>query len=105
KQAAQKRFVPKSPSESSDLDPSQGFGRFTPRARNVVMAAQNEAGAAGNAEIRPEHLVLGLLSEPDGIGARAIIALGVPLETVRQAVTATLPPAAGEVPALIPFDA
>jgi ATP-dependent Clp protease ATP-binding subunit ClpA len=28
----------------------------------------------------------------------------VPLATVRQAVTATLPPAAGEVPALIPFD-
>ncbi len=105
KQAAQKRFVPKDPGELSDPDPSPGFSRFTPRARNVVMAAQNAAGAAGNDEIRPEHLVLGLLSEPDGIGARAIIALGVPLETVRQAVTATLPPAAGEVPALIPFDA
>src|SRR3954470_16788417 len=39
RQAAQKRFVPK---ESADLDPSQGFGRFTPRARNVVMSAHNE---------------------------------------------------------------
>jgi Clp amino terminal domain, pathogenicity island component len=105
KQAAQKRFVPKDPGELSDPDPSPGFSRFTLRARNVVMAAQNEARAAGNGEIRPEHLVLGLLSEPDGIGARAIVALGKPLETVRQAVTATLPPAAGEVPALIPFDA
>jgi ATP-dependent Clp protease ATP-binding subunit ClpA len=91
KQAAQKRFVPKDPGELSDPDPSPGFSRFTLRARNVVTAAQNEARAAGNDEIRPEHLVLGLLSEP--------------LETVRQAVTATLPPAAGEVPALIPFDA
>src|SRR6187401_147869 len=36
RQAAQKRFVPKGPGEASDLDPSQGFGRFTPRARNVV---------------------------------------------------------------------
>src|SRR5229473_3008343 len=43
KQAAQKRFVPKDPGELSDPDPSQGFSRFTPRARNVVMAAQNEA--------------------------------------------------------------
>src|SRR5258705_1639125 len=43
KQAAQKRFVPKGPSEAPDLDPSQGFTRFTERARNVVMAAQNEA--------------------------------------------------------------
>lgn len=30
RQAAQKRFVPKDPGEPNDLDPSQGFGRFTP---------------------------------------------------------------------------
>src|SRR5215468_6362802 len=47
RQAAQKRFVPK---ESADLDPSQGLSRYTPRARNVVMAAHNAAKAAGNAE-------------------------------------------------------
>src|SRR3954469_11952266 len=58
KQAAQKRFVPKDPGE---LDPSQGFSRFTPRARSVVVASQNEARAAGNAEIGVSHLVLGLL--------------------------------------------
>ncbi|MGH3906979.1 MAG: Clp protease N-terminal domain-containing protein [Pseudonocardiaceae bacterium] len=104
KQAAQKRFVPKGPGEPSDLDPSQGFSRFTERARNVVMAAQNEARAADNDEIRPEHLVLGLLSEPDSLAAGSIVAQGVPLETVRQAVTATLPPAADQVPELIPFD-
>jgi Clp amino terminal domain, pathogenicity island component len=104
KQAAQKRFVPKGPSEASDLDPSQGFGRFTPRARNVVMASQNEARAAGNAEIRPEHLVLGLLSEPAAIAALAIVAQDVPLETVRQAATATLPAAADQLPDLIPYD-
>src|SRR6201991_5139713 len=34
KQAAQKRFVPKSPADSAALDPAAGFGRFTPRARN-----------------------------------------------------------------------
>src|SRR6266545_6715701 len=50
KQAAQKRFVPKGPDEPSSLDPSQGFSRFTGRARNVVMAAQNEARAAGHDE-------------------------------------------------------
>src|SRR3954469_8922739 len=35
KQAAQKRFVPKA--ESMTLDPSQGFARFTDRARAVVV--------------------------------------------------------------------
>src|SRR5215211_7118389 len=41
KQAAQKRFVPKG--EAPDLDPAQGFSRFTSRARNVVMTAQEQA--------------------------------------------------------------
>jgi len=41
KQAAQKRFVPKSPIDAGALDPNAGFGRFTPRARNVVVVAQN----------------------------------------------------------------
>lgn len=104
KQAAQKRFVAKGAGEPSDLNPSQGFSRFTVRARNVVMAAQNEARAADNNEIRPEHLLLGLLIEPDALGAASIVAQGVPLNTVRRAVTATLPPATDQVPALIPYD-
>ena len=104
KQAAQKRFVPKNPGQPADLDASQGFTRFTQRARNVVVASQNEARAAGNDQITPEHLILGLLAEPEGLGAAAVTAQGVPLETVRHAATAALPPAAGEVPPLIPFD-
>ncbi|MEU4781642.1 Clp protease N-terminal domain-containing protein [Micromonospora sp. NPDC023633] len=103
KQAAQKRFVPKA--DEAPLDPQQGFARFTPRARNVVMASQNEARATGHAEIRPEHLVLGLLSEPEALAAKAIVAQGVSLERVREAATAALPPSAAEVPDLIPYDA
>ncbi|MFF4575788.1 Clp protease N-terminal domain-containing protein [Streptomyces sp. NPDC001410] len=100
RQAAQKRFVPK---ESADLDPSQGFSRYTLRARNVVMAAHNEALAARNTEGRPEHLVLGLLVEPEGLAAKAVTAQGVLLDSVRQAATAALPPAAEEVPDLVPY--
>ncbi|WP_433390911.1 Clp protease N-terminal domain-containing protein [Micromonospora sp. KLBMP9576] len=102
KQAAQKRFVSKA---DEAPDPQQGFARYTPRARNVVMASQNEARATGHAEIRPEHLVLGLLSEPEALAAKAIVAQGVPLERVREAATAALPPPAAEVPDLIPYDA
>ncbi|MER5436342.1 Clp protease N-terminal domain-containing protein [Streptomyces sp. NPDC002588] len=100
RQAAQKRFVPK---ESTDVDLSQGFGRYTPRARNVVMAAHNEAKAAGNAEGLPTHLVLGLLSEPEGLAAKAVEKQDVTLDAVREAATAALPPAAAEVPELIPY--
>lgn len=105
KQAAQKRFVPKVPLEPSDLDPEEGFGRFTPRARNAVMAAQNEAHAAGNASITPEHLVLGLLSEPDAVAAKVIVKRGISLDGVREAATARLPDAMDAVPEVIPFDA
>ncbi|MEV7354188.1 Clp protease N-terminal domain-containing protein [Kitasatospora sp. NPDC091276] len=105
KQAAQKRFVPKDPGTPADLDPSQGFARFTDRARNVVMASQEEARAAGNAEITAEHLLLGLLAEPEGIGLKALAAQGVTPEAVRAATAAVLPAAAEQVPALIPYDA
>jgi hypothetical protein len=105
KQAAQKRFVPKVPGEPSDLDPGQGFARFTPRARSAVVSAQNEAHAARSTEIGTEHLVLGLLAEPEGLAARTIASLGVKVDAVREAVTAKLPPAADELPALVPFNA
>ncbi|GIJ19963.1 Clp protease N-terminal domain-containing protein [Micromonospora lutea] len=98
KQAAQKRFV------AGTMDPQEGFQRFTPRARNVVMASQNEAKAAGNAEITPVHLVLGLLAEPEGLAAQALAACGVSVEAVREAATAALPPSSDEVPDLIPYD-
>ncbi|EPJ39136.1 hypothetical protein STAFG_3787 [Streptomyces afghaniensis 772] len=100
RQAAQKRFVPK---ESADLDPSQGFNRYTPRARNTVMAAHNAAKSARNAEGVPEHLVLGLLAEPDGLAAKALVEQGVSLDTVREAATAALPPAVEEAPELVPY--
>ncbi|WP_333775443.1 Clp protease N-terminal domain-containing protein [Streptomyces sp. IBSBF 3136] len=100
RQAAQKRFVPK---ESADLDLSQGFNRYTPRARNVVMAAHHEAVTAHSAEGRPEHLVLGLLAEPDGMAAKAITTQGVLLDSVREAATAVLPPAAQDAPELVPY--
>jgi hypothetical protein len=105
KQAAQKRFVPKAGGEPPDLDPAQGFSRFTPQARNVVVAAQNAASAAGNDRIVPGHLVLGLLAEPEGLAAAAIAAQGALPDALRQSAMAALPAPADPVPELIPFDA
>src|SRR5258707_12239944 len=69
KQAAQKRFVPKAgPLAIADpIDPNEGFSRFTPRARNVVVESQNRAHAASNDEIQPAHLLLGLVTDPDSL--------------------------------------
>jgi hypothetical protein len=100
KQAAQKRFTSK-----ADLDPSHGFSRFSAAARMAVVTSMNEAKAAGNTEIVPAHLVLGLVGVPESLGARALVAQGLSLDAVRQAALAALPAGGGDVPALIPYDA
>jgi len=98
KQAARKRFVPKDPS----IDPAEGFQRFTPRARNVVMAAHEAAVAAGNDRVGTDHLVLGMLAEPEGIGGRLMTDAGATAEAVRAAIE--LPPAVEDAPSLVPYD-
>jgi Clp amino terminal domain, pathogenicity island component len=99
KQAAQKRFVPRA--ETTTIDPNQGFERFTPRARNAVVAAQNAAHEARNDEITPDHLVLGVLSDPDALATKLLTAQQVDAESVRAAIT--LPPASENLPSLVPF--
>jgi len=104
KQAAQKRFVPKDPGPPTQVEPNTGFARFTPRARSVVAAAHEEARAARNAFVTPEHIALGLLHQPEAIAARAITASGVLFETMRRTIVAKLPPAVPDAPALVPYD-
>ncbi|TQM30089.1 Clp protease N-terminal domain-containing protein [Nocardia bhagyanarayanae] len=110
KQAAQKRFVAKGPGDPADaaaMDPNAGFAKFTPRARAAVMASQQAALTAGNKLIGLPHLVLGLLSEPEGLAAKEILTAKLDLEDVRAAATAALPPAESgdEAPTgLVPFD-
>ncbi|WP_263165656.1 Clp protease N-terminal domain-containing protein [Streptomyces sp. SCSIO ZS0520] len=105
RQAAQKRFVPKDPGEAPALDPNQGFGRFTPRARNAVVAAHHEAQSAAHAEVRAEHLVLGLLAEPESLAVHALTSQGATVEQLRGAATDALPGPAENPPELIPYDA
>ncbi len=95
KQAAQKRFVPR----ESDNDALQGgglFDRFTPRAKQAVTEAHEAAREARHGFVGTEHVVLGLLSQPEGLAARAIEAQGVRLDAVRAAVVALFAPGADE---------
>jgi len=103
KQAAQKRFVPKG--ETPDLDPNQGFSRFTVRARNVIISSQNEAKAHSHDQITTGHLILGLLGEKGALAWNALADQGLDVDSLRARVVATLPPPAEDTPALIPFDA
>jgi ATP-dependent Clp protease ATP-binding subunit ClpA len=62
------------------------FDRFTERARKVLSLAQDEAQRFNHNYIGTEHLLLGLVSEGDGIAAHVLGNLGVELARVRSAV-------------------
>jgi ATP-dependent Clp protease ATP-binding subunit ClpC len=62
------------------------FERFTDRARNVVVLAQQEARLLKHSYIGTEHILLGLARESDGLAAKALEALGIGLEAVREQV-------------------
>ncbi len=62
------------------------FERFTERARQVVVLAQEEARALRHNYIGAEHLLLGLLREEEGVAARVLEGLDVSVEEVRAAV-------------------
>ena len=64
------------------------FYGFTRRARLVLSLAQEEARRRGQTDIRPEHLLLGLLRERKGMGTHALKELGVDLDAVRGRVDA-----------------
>jgi hypothetical protein len=99
KQAAQKRFVPKG--DVNPLDSNDGFSRYTPRARNVIVRAQQTAHSAGNDEIQPAHLLLALCADPDSLAVRLLAGAGLDAAAATAAVT--LPERCADMPALIPF--
>jgi ATP-dependent Clp protease ATP-binding subunit ClpC len=66
------------------------FERFTERARQVVVLAQDEARALRHNYIGTEHLLLGLLREEEGLAARVLETLGVTLEQSRDQVRAII---------------
>ncbi len=71
------------------------FSRFTQRAQHVLYLAREEARALGHPAIGTEHLLLGLLREKESIGAKALINLGLDLNSVRKAVTDLVAPGFG----------
>jgi len=103
KQAARKRLLPKAPGDITELDAHTDFARVTPRARHAVLAAHDHARRAGHPEVAPAHLVLGLLTQPEAIAARAIEDAGTTLDAVRELATAALPPPGEPREGLVPY--
>jgi ATP-dependent Clp protease ATP-binding subunit ClpC len=67
-------------------NPVPVFERFTERARQVVVLAQDEARALKHNYIGTEHILLGLLREEEGLAARVLESLDITVEEVRAQV-------------------
>src|SRR5512136_2732546 len=79
------------------------FERFTERARQVIVLAQEEARALRHNYIGTEHLLLGLLREADGVAARVLGSLEVNLDEVRADVARIVGEGDSESQGQIPF--
>jgi ATP-dependent Clp protease ATP-binding subunit ClpC len=80
------------------------FERFTERAKQVVVLAQDEARALKHNYIGTEHILLGLLREEEGLAARVLESLDVTVEEARAQVARIIGP--GDEPIVsgqIPF--
>ncbi len=79
------------------------FERFTERARQVVVLAQEEARELRHSYIGTEHELLGLLREEQGLAAAVLDSLGVTVEAVRDGIKRIVGPGDDVVHGQIPF--
>jgi Clp amino terminal domain, pathogenicity island component len=99
KQAAQKRFVPRS---SEDVPELGNWARFTDRARTVLTAAQEQVRATDYPVIEPGHILLGVLQD-DGSLASAVVAAQTDVAELRAATLAMLGTGSGSSGGHTPF--
>ena len=79
------------------------FERFTERARQVVVLAQDEARALRDDHIGTEHLLLGLMREEPGVAARVLGEAGLDVDVVRDRLRAIVGERDDPSPGAIPF--
>jgi uncharacterized protein (TIGR03435 family) len=60
------------------------FNRFTARARRVLFYARSQVSQLGSSAIEPEHILLGVLDEGNGLGCRILARTGVALDDCRS---------------------
>ena len=90
-------------------EPATGNMPFTGRAKKVLELSLREALQLGHNYIGSEHILLGLLREGEGTGARVLEDLGVDFADMRRSVLSTLRshqrPSAGVAEPIVDIDA
>lgn len=65
---------------------------FTPRVKRVLVTAHKEARALNHTYVGTEHVLLGLMSERDGVAARILEGFGLSVLQTRQEILKELDP-------------
>lgn len=65
--------------------------KFTERTRRIIYRAQEEAHRYGHPNVGTEHLLLGILDEPDSMAARVLETLAGSLDSIRMSTVNSLP--------------
>ena len=68
------------------------FERFTERARQVIVLAQEEARNLRHNYIGTEHLLLGMMRDSETLSAQVLANLGLEINAVRDEVRRLVPP-------------
>lgn len=79
------------------------FERFTERARQAVILAEEEARTLEHGYIGTEHILLGLLREENGLAARVLRSLDISLERSRDTLLQITPQGEDVLPLKLPF--
>ncbi|MDR7857806.1 ATP-dependent Clp protease ATP-binding subunit [Tissierella sp.] len=66
------------------------FGRFTEKAQKAILLSQEEAKGLKHNYVGTEHLLLGLIAEGEGVGAKALVEFGVTLDKARAEIIAAI---------------
>ena len=67
---------------------------FTDRVRRVLQIAREEAARLHHEYVGPEHILLGLIRDGEGVATRVLTGLNVDLEALRQKIEDTVKPGA-----------
>ena len=68
----------------------RGSDRFTERASTAITKAHEAAAALGHSYVGTEHLLMGIVREPDGLGARVLAGQGLNEEMLSRMVVDTV---------------
>ena len=76
--------------------------KFTVRAELAIERAREAAGALGHSHVGTEHLLLGILSEGEGLGSRILLQHGLDEARLRRELSARLGQGAACTPSTLP---